>query len=173
MKKPSGFTIVELLVVIAIFTLVTTAVFTNLRSAGPRQEIKLQASNLASLLRQAQVQSLSGTPFEGAVPIGGYGVAIAVCSTPPCKVQLFADVDGDFDFDPTELVQEVSFGTNVTIDALSIGSSTNVIFKPPRPLICFNDVCSGINEVIVTIGGVRSNTKAEVVINQVSGQVSL
>ena len=172
MKKTLGFTIVELITAIAIFALIATVAFVNIRGASPSREVQLQANNLASLLRQAQVQSSAGEPFNGASPIGGFGVFVAQCSTAPCSVVLFADVDASFTMDGGEEVQTVSLGSHVTIDTISTGAAVHVIFKPPRPFTCFDDVCSGINELTITLGSDKTAKTAPVVINQVSGQVS-
>jgi len=172
MKKTLGFTIVELLVAIAIFALISTVAFVNIRGSSPSREVQLQANNLSSLLRQAQVQSSAGEPFSGAPPIGGFGVFVEQCSTAPCSVVLFADVDGSFTLDAGEEVQTVSLGSHVTIDTISTGSGVHVIFKPPRPFTCFDDVCSGINELTITLGSQKTSKKVPVIVNQVSGQVT-
>ena len=172
MKKTLGFTIVELITAIAIFALIATVAFVNIRGSSPSREVQLQANNLASLLRQAQVQSFAGEQFNGASPIGGYGVFVSQCSSPPCSMVLFADVDASFTMDGGEEVQTVSLGSHVTIDTISTGAAVHVIFKPPRPFTCFDDACSGIDELTITLGSEKTAKTVPVVVNQVSGQVS-
>jgi len=161
------------MVSIVIFGLISTAVIVNLRSSSPAGEIRLQADNIASLLRQAQVQSYSGESFNGIVPTGGYGVYFATCLTPPCKVTLFADFNNNFTLDPAdEFIQDISLGTQTTILNLSYQGPTAVVFKPPKPLICFNNTCSGIGEFRVTLGNLKDSSTVDVVVNQASGQIS-
>jgi len=167
-----GFSLIELLVAISIFAILSTVVVVNLRG-GPSQEVQLQANNLTSLLRQTQVQSLSGEQFNGSVATGGYGVKIATCSTPPCIVTVFADVNGNFSYDGvSEDVQTVSLGQDVTIDSLSLSSPVHVIFKPPRPFVCFDNVCSGSGVLTITLGSASSSKTETVTVNQISGQIS-
>lgn len=168
-----GFNLIELLVSIAIFGIISTAVVVNLRGGSSGNEMGLQADNIASLLRQAQIQSSTGQPFNGSPPIGGYGVSIATCSTPPCSVSLFADENGNFAFDlATEEIQEVTLGSSTTINAISTGSPLAILFKPPRPYMCFGSECSGVGEVTITLGSVQNDKTVTVTANQVSGSVS-
>ena len=168
-----GFNLVELLVAIAIFGIISTAVVANLRGGSSGNELNLQADNISSLLRQAQIQSSTGQPFNGNPPIGGYGVSLATCSTPPCSVTLFADENGNFAYDgAAEEIQVVTLGSAVTINAISEGSPFAILFKPPRPYMCFGTECSGIGEATITLGSVQSDKTLTITANQISGSVS-
>ncbi len=175
MKNQNGFNLVELIVAIAIFGIMATAVTVNLRRGGASgQEVKLQANNIASLLRESQVKSLSGEPFNGAVPTGGYGVHIAECSTPPCSLSTFADINSNFTYDSaTEEIQTISLGSGVIVDSISTGGSLDILFKPPRPYICFSNQCSGVGEVIISLANPEGTGIQTISINQVSGRISL
>jgi len=174
-KDQLGFNLIELIVAIAIFGIMATAVTVNLRRGGASgQEVQLQANNIASILRESQVKALSGEPFNGSVPTGGYGVRITECSTPPCAISLFADTNNNFTYDSaTEEIQTVSLGRGVLIDSVSIGSPLDIIFKPPRPFICFGNECSGIGEVVITLTNPQGGGDRTITINQVSGRISL
>lgn len=174
-KRTTGFTLIDLMVAIAIFATISIAAFANIRGGTPGQEVQLQADNVTSLLRQAQVQAFSGEPFNGVPPIGGYGVRITVpCSTAPCDVVLFADVNNNLAFDAaTEEVETVSLGTNVTINASSLGNGAHdILFKPPRPFMCFDSVCDGLGAQTITIGSDSTAKEVDITLNQVSGQIS-
>ncbi len=126
-------------------------------------------------MRSAQVQSFSGVQFNGVTPSGGYGVHIVVpCSTPPCNVILFADTNNNQTFDVgTEEVETVSFGTQVQILSSTLGDGAHdIVFKPPRPFICLDGVCSGLPEQEIILGASGSSKTVDVNINQTSGQIS-
>lgn len=175
MKNENGFNLIELIVAIAIFGIMATAVTVNLRRGGASgQEVQLQANNIASVLREAQVKAFSGEPYNGAVPTGGYGVHLTECSTPPCSVATFADVNNNFTYDAaTEEIEVISLGNGVILESISTGNSLDIIFKPPRPFICFSDQCSGIGEVVVTLADPNGTGDKTITINQVSGRISL
>ena len=168
-----GFNLIELIVSIAIFGILATVVTVNLRGSSPSREAKQQANNVASFMREAQIKALAGEPFNDAVPIGGYGVHVETCTTPPCTLTMFADINTNFTFDAgTEEVNTISLGATVTVDSISTGSPVDVIFKPPRPYTCFGDVCSGIGELIISLGNNKNNLTTDVVVDQISGRIS-
>lgn len=172
MKRPTGFTLVELIVAMGIMVLITTAAVANLRGRSPDRQLRDQARNLASLLRQAQVQAIAGEPADGAVPVGGYGVQAQSCSTPPCDVILFADKNGNFSLDTGEERSRISLGNDVTINSISIADPVHVLFRPPAGFICFNNVCSGALTADIVLGVRGSTTTSTVSVQQLSGQIS-
>jgi prepilin-type N-terminal cleavage/methylation domain-containing protein len=171
-KYQKGFTLIELLIAIAIFGILSTMVTANLRGGSSGRELALQSENVTSLLRDAQVRALAGQPHQGQIPLGGYGIHVMTCSTPPCEVTLYADLDGSFTLDPGEEIQVVTLGTGVVIQALSHNDPFDVVFKPPRPFICFGSDCSGIGQATITMGTVRSGATTDIIIDQVSGRIS-
>lgn len=172
MKTPRGFSLVELLVAMSIIVLITTAAMANLRGNSPDRALRDQSRNLASLLRQAQVQAIAGEPADGVIPIGGYGVRLTACATPPCEAILFADKDGNFTMDGGEQRQAVNFGPEITFVSILPDDPLNVLFKPPSAFVCFNNVCSGGGVAEVTLGVVGSSKTVTVSVHQLSGQIS-
>lgn len=170
--KPHGFTLVELIVAIGIMAMITTLAIVNLRGQQPTELVRDQARNVASLLRQAQVQAISGQPTDGVVPIGGYGVVVASCATPPCSVQLFADKNGNFALDSGELQQTVSLGQSVTIQTVTPQDPINILFKPPSAFVCFNNSCSGSDTAVITLGVKTAANTSTISVQQLSGQIS-
>ncbi len=167
-----GFTLVELLVAIGIFTMISAAVVANLRSGSRGGELRLQASNLASFLRQAQVMSLAGEQHNGVTPTGGFGVQISACTATPCQVILFADENSNFIYDaPGELVQTIELGQAQIQSVLPV-TPLHINFKPPRPYICFEGICSGAGEADITLGLNEGNLEQHVRVNQISGQIT-
>jgi prepilin-type N-terminal cleavage/methylation domain-containing protein len=172
MKRANGFTLVELIVAMTIMVLITTAAVANLRGNSPERQLRDQSRNLASLLRQAQVQAIAGEPADGVVPIGGYGVVIASCSTPPCSAILFADKNGNFALDSGEARQTVSLGAEITVESVSVSDPLNILFRPPAAFICFNNICSGSGAADIVLGARGSTKTTTVSVNQLSGQIS-
>lgn len=169
-----GFTLVELLIAIAIFGLISAAAVANLRGTNPATALKQQAGNAASFIRQAQVQAMSGEPFAGSVPAGGYGVYVELCAVPPCSLSLFADQNANFLMEaPAEVVQTITLGTAVTVDGISSGNPSTILFRPPSGAACFNDACSDAGTATITLGARGTTTTQTVHVNQVSGQISL
>ena len=162
----------------AVFVVLRARDFFRPCSAGEKKEfrrlyVRLHADNLASLLKQAQSQAGSGALHNGQVSIGGFGVKVESCKTPPCSVIHFADFNTNFSYDEgAEEIQTVSFGRNVTINSVSAGDPTHVIFKPPQPFVCIESVCSGTGIITITLGSTRSSKTVEVVVNQLSGQIT-
>lgn len=170
--KPA-FTLVELLIAITIIGLITAAAVANFRGTNPETQLRLQASNLASVLRQAQVQAQSGQLFAGSLPSGGYGVAVANCAVPPCSVTLFADQNSSFSLQaPAEVIDEVSLGDVVTINSISTTSPAHVMFRPPAGAICFDNVCAGAAPLVITLGARGTSSTKTITVNQLSAQVS-
>lgn len=170
--KP-GFTLIELIVAITIFSLITLAAVVNFRGTSPDTQLRLQAANLSSVLRQAQALSQGGQPFVGVVPSGGYGVQIATCSVPPCNITLFADQNSNFTMEaPAEVVETISLGEAITIAGLNFSSPIHVVFRLPAGAICFDNACSGAVPLEVTLGARGSTSTKILTVNQVSGQIS-
>lgn len=165
--KNKGFSLIELLVSIAIFGILSTFIVANIRGSGPKQEVRLQAANLASLLRQAQVRSMAGEPVEGSVPLGGYGLEIDDCVTAPCSVTTLVDRDGDFAADSTD---QIGLGDQILTDVVG-ADSVRIYFKPPRPYVCINADCSRTQEVVINVLHPRTDDFSTVKVNPVSGQI--
>ena len=172
-KSRRGFTLVELIISMAIFSLMTTLVIANFRSASSQRLLRSQANALASVFKQAQVQALSGKPFNSAVPVGGYGVLLSICSVPPCAVTLFADVNGDFTYDgAAEKIEDFALGQNVTLTALSLAAPVAVVYKPPSAFVCINGKCSETAPVQITLTAYQTASSQIVKLNPSSGQIS-
>jgi len=90
-RKSGGFTLMELIVSLSIFGLLVTFSVVNFRGFERDITLDLRSEEIASLLRQAQLWSLTGQLRGGSRPPGGYGIRIDQCSTGPCTVIFFAD----------------------------------------------------------------------------------
>lgn len=168
-----GFTLVELLVAISIFGLITAAVVVNFRGASPNRQLQLQAANIASLMRQAQVQAQAGEPYGGTVPAGGYGIHLNACGAGSCTITLFADQNNSFSMQsPAEVVQTIDLGQTVYVSGVSSGGQAHVIFRPPAGSICLENVCSGAAPLTITLAAAGTSMTRVLTVNQLSGQIT-
>lgn len=165
---------VELLISLAIVGIVSAILIANLRGGGQAQELRFAADNLASLIRRAQILSLSGAQVNAQVPVGGYGINLSQCSSPPCDITLFTDFDGQLDFDGGgEFQESVRLAPSIQISAAAPSSPLNIVFKPPQPLVCFNRDCFATATAIITLRNSISGQTRAVQVHQASGQVTV
>ena len=169
-----GFTLLELLISIAIVVAMTAMVIVYLGGSNQRQELRLAADNVASLIRRAQINSLSGKQVNGAVPLGGFGVSIAQCTTAPCTVVTFADMDGDLDNDGSgETIETTTLPSNIIIPTVPGGSNVAIVFKPPQGLICVNRDCSNAGAAVITLQSLLDQSTRQVQVYKSTGQISV
>ncbi|MBI3626498.1 prepilin-type N-terminal cleavage/methylation domain-containing protein [Candidatus Uhrbacteria bacterium] len=188
MKK--GFTILELLVSISIMATITVLVTANLAAGNRSVELRSATDNLASLIRKASVWSLVGHQINGQFPIGGYGVSIPACAAPPCKVTLFADLDGSLTYNSAgnllntpvstqvdERVEDLAMGNFMSL--VPPGQGIDLLFKPPQPTVCRFDranlACPPVGTI--TIGLVQVNVTSagtkNIDISPTTGQITV
>ncbi|MDD4607144.1 MAG: DUF2341 domain-containing protein [Patescibacteria group bacterium] len=162
-KQHHGFTITELMVATGIMVLLLGIVLINYREAGRQRSLSDEADRLASVLRQAQMKTLAGEIPAGQTerPAGGYGVKI---TSPSDRYILFADYDGDGDYDENEKIQETVLPKKVYIQ--SVVGGDEIIFIPPSGKISGPD-CK------ITMA-LEMKTQGKIIdISSTSGQISL
>ena len=123
-----GFTLIELLIVVSIISLMSALVLPNLGNGEKKFSITTSAYKLAQDFRKVQEMAMSSAEFNGAIPLGGYGINIVSGSK---SYVLFADVDGDRYCDSGERI-----GNEIYLDGGTIfQTSATIIFTPPDPSI--------------------------------------
>ena len=179
MFKNKGFTMIELLVSIAIFALILFIAIPNFRGSETQEQLYGSARDLASIIRKYQFLASTGRTVnyqgQNILPQGGYGLYITECTGTPCPIKLFADMDGQLDYDGVDeqvFEKEFNLTGRVWISDISISSPLTVLFKPPVPYICINKDCSNIGKVEITLTNSNNSTK-KVIINQNTSQVSV
>ncbi|MBI4117527.1 MAG: type II secretion system protein [Parcubacteria group bacterium] len=173
-----GFTLLEMIVTITIIGILSTIVVINYRGAS--RDLDLSVEALASAIRKAQAFAITGEPYLGAVPEGGYGFFIGACGAPPCEYRLFADVNGNLHYDGAQeaMDTEVFFTPkNVRIVSADPFIPLHVTFKPPKPFICFKSSASGEcaseDVAVIHIRDEKSGKNKEVRIHRLTGQISV
>ncbi len=168
-----GFTLVELLISISIVAIMTAMVVVNIGGGSRKQELRLAADNLASVIRKAQISSSAGRQVNSAVPVGGYGVSLPACTTPPCSVYFFADLDGGLDYDgAAELQETVKLPSTIEIPTVPGGNMT-LLFKPPQGVICLNVNCDQAGTADVTLRSKIDLSTVLLKVSRVSGQITI
>lgn len=174
-KKQKGFTLMEMIVSLTIFIMITTIVIANFKLNNTSRQVRFDAQDFQSVLRKAQLMSLFGrTISNNVVPIGGYGIHIEQCLTPICSYFMFADLDGELDYDSGEELpgERHFFSPNTIVDSLN-ETPMDIVFKPPRPFVCMNGKCEGYTDIVISIKQKNTNIQNKVIINPISGRISI
>jgi len=149
-NNQQGFTLLELLVSLAIMTTLISVFLVDYKSGNRGTELSLVAQNVITDIRLAQNNTLGSVEYNGNIPLGGWGVYFHTGSGFNNNYIVFADVNGDGEYDPiTE--GNTSFGARkvdlpekVVIDSIETGAdgisdNVHISFLPPEPeTIIFN-----------------------------------
>lgn len=167
-----GFTLIELLVSVSIFVIITGMVVANFRAGSRNDELRISAQALVSDLRKAQNMALAGELVNDISPPGGYGVYFNIGT--PDRYIIFADLDGELDYDIGEAISggTIILPEDVVITSIQPLVISSAIFKPPKPTIYIN---GGTDESTfsVTLTHALNNQTRQVVVKRISGQIGL
>jgi prepilin-type N-terminal cleavage/methylation domain-containing protein len=137
-KSKAGFTLAELLVVTAVILILTALILPNYRAGGSQFALERSAHKLAQDLRTAEEMAMSAKKFQDQIPSGGYGIYFN--KGEPLYYVLFADLNGNYQYDEGELVKNFLLEKEVQIKTLSTNirfdiSSLSIVFCPPDPTV--------------------------------------
>jgi len=149
MKQKNGFALVELLVVSAIMVIFTSIVLWRYNTGNRQYLLELSVQKTMNDLRRAQNMAISSQNFQGAAPIGGYGIYFN--STYDYYI-LYADVDGDGIYDAGEKVEDIKLDAQVKIASLS-NNPLNIVFMPPQPTTRITGGGNGVINLQIKSGG--------------------
>ncbi len=132
-KGSRGITLIELVVVTGILLFLAALILPNYR-AGQIQFALLRAGNkLAQDFRRAQEMAMAASEFQGRVPKGGYGIYFDI-SRPEYYI-LFADLDGNYEYNQGELVEDIKIEKGIKISYLYPSPIAQIVFTPPDPTV--------------------------------------
>jgi len=169
-KSNAGFTLAELLVVTAVVLILTALILPNYRAGGGQFALQRSAHKLAQDLRRTEEMAMSAKKFNGEIPLGGYGMYFN--QSDPTHYILFADTDGNYQYNEGELVKDFLLEKEVQIETLSTNvhfgiSPLNIVFYPPDPTIeIYPNGNSKTATVILSLKNNPGQTK-EVSVNKV------
>ena len=175
-KSPSSesFTLIELMVVVSITVILSGMVFVNMRVGGRSTDVNSATEKMAGIVKQAQMQALTGKTVGGTRPNGGYGVYFDE-STDPDSYKFFINdsVSANYEYDAGDTVIQ-TYTLLSQIDFMSI-SHTTILFVPPSGKIYVSNGAggselTGANISMVSIehndesfiGYVRINSQGEI-----------
>ncbi len=151
-KCNRAFTLVELLVVISLISLFSVLMMVNYRAGDAQLKLQRSSYKLAQDIGRAEEMAISAKSFQGTIP-GGYGIYFNLNS--PGQYILFADLNGNKQYDANEMVETLNFENTVSLQALTPIAADNslaVIFSPPDPTISFFPDAVSVSVTIKTAG---------------------
>ncbi|MDA2936278.1 type II secretion system GspH family protein [Patescibacteria group bacterium AH-259-L05] len=176
-KLKQAFSLVEMLVVIGITAIIAGMVFANMRAGGGIIDLNSNAEKLGAVIKQAQMNTLSGKWTLGSRPDGGYGVYIT--NPPPsAEYKLFADINSIdshcYNSGSDTDIQTFSLSNNLE---LSGANDYFIIFVPPKGAIYVGTTCpgtllSGSSTSLITLRHTSENRYAYVEVNA-QGQIDV
>ncbi len=172
-----GFTVLELMMVSAIMAALLALFLANFHGFENRTTLESEADKLVSVLKQAQILSLTGQTV-GSTRYN-YGVHLAECPSGSCRYILFVDLNNDNYYESGEEYNQGSFempaGVFIKNNNLIVGSSgvsaLDIIFEAPSGNIFFNDSQADETAQIILTHAYFNGSKT-ITLNRVSGQIN-
>lgn len=171
-----GFTVLELITVAGIMAMLLTLVIANFRGAEHRSTLDSEAEKIVSVIRQAQIWSLTGQTVAGSRYF--YGLNLGVCSANSCNYYLFKDAEsgGNKIYDSGETVDGGSYKmpAGIYVESVSPSSSNklNIVFSAPLGRTYFNNAETSETATIV-LKSTRYAGQKTIQINRISGQINI
>lgn len=131
-NKNKGSTLVEMLVVLSVIAILSSISLAYYREGEKSVSLSRSAQKLAQDISNAKEMALTGQKFNNVFPMGGYGIYFVQNSN---SYILFADSDGDKEYDELEKVEILFLEKNGKISNLSPSSPLNIVFFPPDPTV--------------------------------------
>jgi type II secretory pathway pseudopilin PulG len=174
-KNRKGFTVLELVVVTGIMVILMVGVMTNFRGYEHKSLLDTETDKIFSVLRQAQIFSLTGQLFNGSRY--NFGVHFETCSSGSCEYVLFADLDDDKRYDAGEEYEQSEFNIleGVFVQNMNVGgavSELDVLFEAPLGEIYFNN-SQATEEAQIIFAHTKFEGTKIITINSVSGQIDV
>lgn len=166
MKSSQGFTLIELIVSVGIFGLVTAILVANLHGGERLNDLRLQADLLASHLRIAQSQAVSGI---NATSTPSYGISISTSDL--TQYIVFADgLSGTVHrYDAGEETTVATFSDGI---ALTTSVDTDIVFTIPSGTVYENGTVQQ-STVTQTLTYSDIGKSIDITILPLSGQISV
>jgi type II secretory pathway pseudopilin PulG len=173
-----GYTMTEALAVIAIIGVMSAVFIADYSSNRQNIFLKQAVGQVIADLRTAQNMAMNTAKFNGQIPLGGYGVHFN--SPPSSSYIIYADVDGQNDYDAGEEYAVRSLSSGIAISAVT---ASDIDFIPPDPKICFDKlspifspVCAGggtaVFSATITLRSGSAGPAKTITVNGITGQIT-
>lgn len=136
--KKNAFTFTELMVIIAVITVFTAISFPYYKNIRQSLSLERTAVKFAQDIRRAQEMSMSAYEFGGDVPDGGYGIYFNIAAPDSDHYIIFADLNGNKDYDEDELVENIYLEEGIELENCGLfqGDCEEflAVYLPPDPI---------------------------------------
>ena len=174
-----GFTLVESLVTILIIVVLSIIIIPRYSSIGQQLAFQRSASKLTQGIREVQEMAMSAKEFQGAIPLGGYGIYLRKVPAPQTSYILYADKNNNQKYDPGagagELIGEINLEEGIKILNLN-GNHVNVIFTPPDPIVFFTDgdgTDLGFDQISIVFSLISDESKTKTISVNKAGLINI
>lgn len=151
-KENRGYSILEVLAAITIVGIMSAVLLADYSSNRQSIFLKQATGQVIADLRTAQNMAMNTAKFNGQIPSGGYGIHFN--SPPSSSYIIYADTDGQNDYDPGEEYAVRNLSSGIVISAVT---ASDIDFIPPDPKICF-DKKSPVSASFCSSGNLTSSS---------------
>ncbi len=117
--RRSGFTLIEIIVTLAVMVVIMSIAAKSFNRGNSESNLNSAAETLASVIRSGAMSALGGEQFQLATP-ASWGIFLDPVEQ---EYTLFADLDGDDEYDTNEKHSVVSMTKNIVIYAIYFDSA--------------------------------------------------
>ena len=182
MDRNRGFTLIELLVSLFIIALLTGALLLGYKGTPKEFDLENVAQKLVSDIRKTQGYALALKEFNGGAPEPprrwGFYIHYQGPGSDNTKYYIFADKDGDFQKDSSEVAEEITLQSAVVIgdawtDQDPSLTELTITFTPPRPKICINCNSAGNSNDTEAYIRLTKDSLEKIIIITKSGEIKI
>lgn len=154
----NGYTLIESMIALAIIVILSVIIIIDYDKQKSDKLLVYAARQIADDIRIAQNSTVDILKYNGAVPMGGYGIRFSTASN--TSYFIFADINGDKKYiaDDDGIVKTLSLPDGIIFDSITTNiptsDSAEIIFVPPYGVVYINE---GNNSILLTVRIKKTN----------------